>query len=255
MTTAPSNPERLRREDARWLSQPLPIDGVDPSAAEAQTRHMARLLRSGDSPCAAMVAHAMALYDLSLPDERPGLACGKGCAHCCHQPVVITAPEAFSVASAIRSDPARVRMVLDADQRFRSLGRGRSAPCPMLTDAICGIYGARPLACRGFVSLSLEACLATFSDTGPKGIPAPQAEVVLPMMVRMLMVAALRAVRLDDSLYELTGAVARILRDGEAEKRWLAGEPVLDGLELSQPVPEQFEATVRRIVADVRPTL
>ena len=102
MTPSLSETEResLRAQDALFLNQPFTHDSGDPAPAAAHARHMARLLGGGGpSPCSEMVSHAARLFARSVP-ERPDLACRKGCAHCCHQAVVASAPEAFAVAAA-----------------------------------------------------------------------------------------------------------------------------------------------------------
>ncbi len=122
---------------------------------------------------------------LELEDEksrRAGreLSCRKGCAACCRMLVPVSPPEAFALKDAVERLPAprRDRML----QRLAALRQtlneagllGRLAqlsetrtqwsdadmepvnreyyagrwPCPFLEDETCGVYDARPAACR-----------------------------------------------------------------------------------------------------------
>ena len=108
MTDRLSRPERraLQKADALILPRPLALS-TDPRPVAAHIRHVVRLLRdpAAASPSADAVAHITALYDrtveVATPPTLPAIACRKGCAHCCTQMVLVTAPEAFFVGRAI----------------------------------------------------------------------------------------------------------------------------------------------------------
>lgn len=105
------------------------------------------------------------------------IACGRGCAACCEEPVLAYLPEALRVArflarpenraarEAFSSGYARWREGLgdaperladlaerDADRdRYEALHRQtwrRAVPCAFLVDGACSVYEARPLVCR-----------------------------------------------------------------------------------------------------------
>ena len=248
----------LQKEDARYLNVPFP-SGPDPRPVGAHLRHMVHLLvdRTRSSPCSDMVAHVTALHDRTAPDH-PGIACKKGCAHCCSQDVAITAPEAFFVAAAVRSKQTLAEALLATDDRLRGVGaveRLGQVLCPLLKDAACSIYAARPLACRGFVSVSLPACLATFVDHQAPNVPMPQANVNVLYTMRMLLKATLRLTGLEDQTYEMTAAVAVALREPDAEKRWLNGEKIFAHIPGDPPIPPQFDVAINQMAAYVAPTL
>jgi len=111
---------------------------------------------------------------LALSPDRPP-ACRAGCAHCCHQPVGVTPPEALAIhahLAATRAPDALAavaRRVRDADDRTRGLTAAErispEMPCPFLDDGgRCSIYEARPLACRGTNSLDAAACERALHD-------------------------------------------------------------------------------------------
>jgi hypothetical protein len=161
------------------------------------------------------------------------LACKRGCAFCCHGYVSATAPQIFAAAAAVREqglafETARERIRVTA-MRVQGLAwRDRIAlrlPCPLLVDAACSIYAARPLACRGYVSPSVAACERAFERLTEE-VTIPPAYANVRSALEMALRAALKACELPNASYELTGALMRALDCADAETRWLAGEEV-----------------------------
>jgi hypothetical protein len=249
--------ERSRR-DAYYLLVPLELNGLD--SAAAHVRHLVRLLRdrSLPSPAAAAMSHMVKLYERSVP-PHPAIVCKKGCDYCCRQPVSLTAPEAFFVAAQLQETTERRQKIAEAAGRAAALEPERPLSqwpqCPLLADAACSIYTARPLGCRAFVSLDLQACLTAFVDHGPVDIHMPQQRSQMLYACRVIQYAALRLAGLPARSYEMTRAVAAILAQPEAEARWLAGEDILAGLEEQKPVPAQIETQIADLAALVLPTL
>jgi hypothetical protein len=254
-----SRPERraLQKQDEHFLR--LPLDhGTDPRSMGAHLRQLVRLLTDPRSrtPVSDAVAHITRLYDKTVP-PWDGLACRKGCSHCCTQPVSITAAEALYVASALKDRPDTAAAVIAADEAIRSLSPeelGRRY-CPMLVDDACSIYVQRPLACRSFVSTSLEACIATFDHGAEPQIPMPAITVSLLYTHRMMLMAALRLVGADDSAYELKSAVSAVLKEPDAERRFLSGERVAAGAGPGERPPPDYDRAINERAAYVYPTL
>ena len=78
--------------------------------------------------------------------DRPALpiACGAGCAHCCHQNVEVTVPEAILAAQALTdpADPRRDAIVATAARLagLTLLQRNKTGlPCPFLVENQCSI--------------------------------------------------------------------------------------------------------------------
>ncbi len=244
-----------------FLSQPLHM-GTDPRSMAAHVRYMVHALRSPSavSPSADAVAHVLALHDRTVPKQAEKLlACRKGCSHCCSQMVVVTGAEAFYVAAQVRKRPEMAAAVAEVAQRTAALTLeerlGRNIFCPMLSDAICSIYAARPLGCRGFVSTNLEACLAAFVRGETPDIPMPNDSISVLYACRMLLLVALRLAKVTDGVYEMNSAVAVALASKDAEAQWLAGGDVFAGLQATSPPPPQFETSIRQMMAFVAPTL
>ena len=110
-------------------------------------------------------------------------ACRRGCSHCCHIPVVISATEASLIGTAIGRAPEHPARTIqlsrmrspeeyrDAESRMLS-GRQFGEACPFLAvDHTCSIYAHRPLACRTLLNLDDDELLCRL---------VPQIEVPVP---------------------------------------------------------------------------
>jgi Fe-S-cluster containining protein len=216
------------------------------------------LLQSPDSssPCSDAVAHLTTLFDRTvLAAKHTGLACRQGCAHCCQQPVTVSAPEAFFVAAQIKSRPGAVLAITHANRRPQPGTQGYSPmPCPLLDDAACSVYAARPLACRGFVSRDVMAC-RTFEQFGKPNVPMPADYISVLYACRMILIAAVRLAGLKDAAYDMNEAVAAALGQENSERRWLGGEAVFAGVKSDGPPPPQFDSEIDRMAAYVARTL
>lgn len=120
-----------------------------------------------------------------VPEElRKELPCKRGCAHCCHQFILVSVPEAMYMVKDLISTPQGRKWLQAHSQVFnqqaklingiseRELGAIRnkwfdeSTPCAFLDEQTkeCVIYQNRPAVCRSyFVKGSPEQC------AGPSG--------------------------------------------------------------------------------------
>jgi hypothetical protein len=62
--------------------------------------------------------------------------------------------------------------------------------------------------------------------------------------------AALSALSWPIAGYELTEGLARVVRDPSAEARWIAGEPVLDGVQVDDGLPDEHKAFIREVAEE-----
>jgi Fe-S-cluster containining protein len=255
-----SRPERraLLQADARYLSAPFNM-GPDPRSMAANLRRTVRLLedRTSRSPCSDAVGHLASLFATAFR-PHPQIACRKGCSYCCSQDVAVSAPEVFFAAAAIRKRPELVAAVLASHERLRGMSAAERLGhelCPLLENQACSIYESRPLACHGFVSVDLQACLETFVEHKGANVPMPQDNITMLYTARMMMKAALRLLRLDDDAYEFTPALVVVLNDPTAERRWLKGEKVFAQVKPHPPIPPEFDLAINQMAAHVAPTL
>ena len=175
--------------------------------------------------------------------SRAPLACAAGCAFCCYHPVDITAPEAFVIAAYLRTafsgsdaelEAVTARLAANAE-RIQSLSHDEHAlakiPCALLDNGQCGVYAARPFACRAWHSMSAARCEAIFTHGDPLSMLPPldmdlysaQWDVVYGIA------EGLRQAGLDDRPYELHSMLHRVLAMPDAAPRWVQGEDVFAG--------------------------
>ena len=188
--------------------------------------------RSTANPASEAAAYRHRLYDLSVARAGglTGAECKKGCCYCCKAYVSALPPDIFAVA---RHLSARGRIEIDRVIAAEAVTHGQDLdrrmatrdPCALLNGDVCGVYAKRPISCRSFNSLSVEAC-RIFYEGGPDNIPALEMPKILRAAVQQAMFAALRNLGLADISYELNHAVVVALSTEDAESRWLAGEDV-----------------------------
>lgn len=97
--------------------------------------------------------------------------CGKGCAWCCHQLIVVThwddGRQILRAARARMSDDEFNVFTDKVREQARSIGKlghdaaeARSWACPLLKNAQCVVYEHRPVACRSVFSPNADTCRA-----------------------------------------------------------------------------------------------
>lgn len=161
-------------------------------------------------------------------------ACQRGCVHCCHQRVEVTALEVFLIARSLANTlPAqRARLAGAAVQHAGLSSRElfeRQLPCPFLNaDKACDVYEVRPLACRRAHSLDAEVCrqLAR-GDSHEDGPPLLEPLDWNLSALTLGYYEALVHANVPPHLYELALGVQLALTVSDAESRWFAGEDVL----------------------------
>lgn len=85
--------------------------------------------------------------------RAPYVACGKGCASCCHMNVSLTREEAERLGAAIGRRPVAISRPV-----AHSLDKFAGMPCTFLDEqGSCGIYAHRPLSCRKHASFFANA--------------------------------------------------------------------------------------------------
>ncbi len=110
-------------------------------------------------------------------------ACRKGCAHCCHISVTISAVEAAVIGRHAGVKPAQpdssvhLQTLQDMQQALSEVqkisARTEPLPCPFLVNDACSIYEARPMACRLLLNLDDDALLCQLIPG--QAVPVPYA--------------------------------------------------------------------------------
>jgi Fe-S-cluster containining protein len=172
------------------------------------------------------------------------VACKGGCAHCCHQPVGITAIEAIAIVDRLRQTLSEAELtqvrarVAEAHQKARGSSTAErfstEQPCPFLKDAQCTIYDVRPLVCRGMNSRDAEACARILRDPVARdeflANPATGHSFAVPVRASLsisvgLQLALSDLYGLDMRPLDLIAAVQLLLSEGSSiHDAWLSGD-------------------------------
>jgi Fe-S-cluster containining protein len=234
--------KRQAKEDEKLLAR-----GIDPKATSADsTVAMARQLhglledakRERNLTPAITYLHSKVGSTLNGLRDVP-LACKKGCSHCCHVWVSVTAPEAIYISKRLRQrhEPVldRVKAAHLKTKDFHFGARNRPpVPCPLLSDDLCSIYEFRPKACRFAASHDAAICERAYRLSG-EDIPTPMTHLRTRATYAVALACALRRATLPYAAYEFTAALTRALERDDAEAAWLRGEDVFAGV-LREPV-------------------
>ena len=184
----------------------------------------------------------------SLLSRAPegALACREGCAHCCHQRVGVTVPEALAIFATLEAtrSPAELGGLGERVERAYRATRGltrdeRNSPehaCPLLDNGLCSVYEVRPLACRGAHSTDEQACRSKLHDREQRAAyergELPGHSFVEPVRAVHAISAGLQlglheGLGLDMRPLDLTAALHVLLSEAAETKaqRWFEGSP------------------------------
>lgn len=225
----------------------------------AVARMVIDMLRShapGRAAKAAKLANEFFETSLKNNPSKFAIACTKGCAYCCHVSVTASAPEIFLVASRIRELPPQdfdeaLMRVRAADQRTRNMSSQQRAqnkiPCALLKNNLCSVYDSRPGACRGFTSVSVDACRDGFNGL-PAQVNTPAVWTTLRGAHKQALWGALAALDRPAEFYEFHHALRIALEIPDSENRWLAGEDIFAGVAREIVNDPAMQASNKRII-------
>jgi Fe-S-cluster containining protein len=222
------------------------LTGTLSAAAEERTRAALRTARAAADPLLAFVSLMAALGGL-LEDagataraaspahnqDYRRIDCRKGCTACCYIPLAVTVVEAVAAAARASTDAATLaRVRAAAEQQLSAAERWRQRlPCVLLRDRECTIYAHRPLPCRAYVSVDVRRCDAALAS-GDSGELLAVPTLDLPRehaaALRSGIRAACNAEGVQDAHVELGPAIALLLDEPEAVRRWLSGARVFN---------------------------
>lgn len=254
---------KLLQDDVLWVGRPFDVLST-PRAVQANARHLALMLRNTADPARASRAAAFMgqLLDATLSAYgSAGMACRKGCHYCCKTYVSATIPEILLLAQAIRGKAdTEARVAEAAAKAVRIPQEQREANrfvCPILHDASCSEYAQRPLVCRAVLSKSLETCLRIFELNQNEAMALTDNSMNVRSCMVIIWRAALILAGVPHQHHEMNHALAIALATPDAERRWLAGEPIFAAVAIDkgESGPSKLSGLVDHLVEFLRPTL
>ena len=255
---------QLLKDDEAIVGKVFELAGNNARAVQANTRHMALMLLDtavkDRATRAAAFIEELADAGLHKHVTQP-VACAKGCSHCCTTYVISSLPEIFRLARALRGKAGVTARIREAANRSKSMPQLQReidrVICPILEDHACSEYPHRPVICRAVLSTSLPSCIRFFEHGGTEKFMFPDNLGAWRSYLVIMLRAALVLAGLPYQNYELTHALDVVLARGDAEERWLAGEPVfaevaMDRLDLEA---SPLSKIVEGLAGAVRPTI
>ncbi len=187
-----------------------------------------------------------------LQSESPSYACEKGCSWCCHQTVMVIAPEVLSVKANIEAtfDALAIQAMRDRLASRTAQISGRSTPerqsegvsCGLLADSACSVHPGRPLPCRGGFSADAGFCQDLFQSfatviTDVEAGTREEPFLVVPKTLfnsgQVGLTKAFKDIGYECRPLELTAALDIALSRPNIAEEWLADESVFAAAELT----------------------
>ena len=178
------------------------------------------------------------------------IACREGCAYCCYMRVQVTPLEVISLARFIHETfsetelqnlKSRLKETYQITRGMTEEERGESGiPCPLLVDDHCSVYRARPLECRGYASMNVDACRKALDNYSSWNVPLYSPQFSIHKHIQAGLLSALADAGYGFEVLELTAALRIVVEDPNVVERWLEGEDVFEPAALSPADPERL---------------
>jgi Fe-S-cluster containining protein len=203
--------------------------------ASAEYRDTRTELRALGSIAALRNSQARHDARLAAAPDADTLACGQGCAWCCHFTVDIRPVEALAILEFVAASftpldlqalqrrlAANAQLVsgLDEEQRMR-----RNVECAFLSEGRCSIYPVRPQTCRNYHATDAAGCRRSYEQPDDLDIDpefAPHVYQAGGAHVEAVTLAFAHA-GYDTAAYEMNAALDAALADPNELRRRYEG--------------------------------
>ncbi len=187
----------------------------------------------------------------SLDAAGTPVACAKGCRCCCTTTVPVSPDEALALIDYLKATLGEADFAAFAARTHAADARGHGIAsverhqlkifCPVLNpeDGSCLGHAVRPVACQGYLSMSLQACQADYEDT-PRHIPHPIAANLITQIVDSTRTFVLSEAGLGNAELELTAALVAGLDTPNPEAGWIRGDPIFADAVYTPTRPEDL---------------
>lgn len=169
--------------------------------------------------------------------------CKRGCSYCCHQTVLALPHEIFYLAEHLKDkfSPDALSKILERASTKNDKGKHESLkkrltviePCPLLhpTGKFCRAYTARPMACRIYLSKSVESCKAQFNNPTDNSVYAELFNLPLQLGQHMNegFTSHLRTYKIDPSETTISQGLVTVL-EKDCFEGWAKGKHVFPKL-------------------------
>lgn len=195
---------------------------------------------------------ATVLTDKVKLEQPPdfNIHCRAGCSYCCHMRVLVTPFEVIALADYIRHSFSENQIqelkkrISKADSITHGLPdeeHGNAGVwCPLLVEDKCSVYEARPLECRGYVSMDVNECKKTFKNYLEWNVPIYFPQYSIYKNIQAGLISALQNDGYQFELLELISALKVALDHNDIAQRWIAGEHIFKSASLSEYDPEYY---------------
>lgn len=177
--------------------------------------------------------------------DRPKIACKRGCAWCCFSQVAVGGLEVFRLHKYIQTTFTKEQIIAlreraeNVAQKAKGLSVKRhealKVPCPFLVNNQCSIYNARPLACRGWNSFNARKCQQLYEAPENADIRvnfyAPMRDTTTSIATGMQV--GIYGLGLQQDWLSLPVALNVALKTPDYAERFLSGEPIFAEASLS----------------------
>jgi len=176
------------------------------------------------------------VFATRVEKENQKIDCKKSCHWCCTQAVFINPWEAQYISEYIKSNfsleeiEALKLKISSKDRKTKAMSMKNllmhKEDCPFLQNKSCSIYNSRPIACRIYLSMSLESCVNFYKSPEVKTSYAKLYQFPLHAgkMLNEGSAAFLREKKIEVPAISLESAMNHILTTKNATELWLRGE-------------------------------
>ncbi|MFN8575975.1 MAG: YkgJ family cysteine cluster protein [Candidatus Sericytochromatia bacterium] len=168
--------------------------------------------------------------------ESVNVDCKLYCTFCCHNQVSLTAPEVMLISDYIKNNFTKDEILslkkrvdsLDKDVKGMNAFQRKKAKkaCALLIDNKCSVYPVRPLACKGWNSMSVKDCEDAFNSGEEKNIQAFAPPLVITNSVSIGISNSLKNNGMNSDNLELNSALKIVLEKYNVSEKYLEGKNI-----------------------------